>query len=126
MFFFSFSVLADNALHMTMLPPLMERFIQRLIQFEPMLGISTLGIMLGVPVVSMRSILELMGGRPVSDEDDADAMRNFIMRCMQGQDGLIMLPYVGVDEYSANSNRGKFPGLCLCIPPHVFCFSSPH
>lgn len=51
-----------------MIPCVLERFIQRMIQFEPMLGVATLGIMLQVPVVSMKSILELMGGRPVSNE----------------------------------------------------------
>jgi hypothetical protein len=64
-----------------LLPPTLERFIQRLVQFEPILGMSTLGIILKVPVVSMRSILELMDGRRVSDEDDAEAMRTFIIRC---------------------------------------------
>jgi hypothetical protein len=59
----------------------MERFIQRLVQFEPILGMSTLGIILQVPVVSMRSILELMGGRQVSNEEDSEAMRSFIVRC---------------------------------------------
>ena len=108
--------LADNALHMCIMPSVLERFIQRLIQFEPMLGMATLGILLKVPVVSMRSVLELMGGHPVSNSEDADAMLSYVTRCVEGRDGLCILPYVGMDEYSCMNPAlaGKFPGYITC------------
>lgn len=34
-------------------------FVQRMVQYEPLLGMATLGLLLKVPVVSMRSILEV-------------------------------------------------------------------
>jgi hypothetical protein len=100
---------------MSMLPSLLETYIQRLIQFEPMLGMATVGIMLKVPVVSMRSMLELMGGQEVSNKEDEEAMRSYLIRCMQGSDGLRLLPFVGMDEYgTGGSNHGKFPGYITC------------
>lgn len=105
--------LTYNAVHPCVLPSLMERLIQRLIQFEPMLGMATLGIMLQVPVVSMQSILELTSGQQVSNEEEADAMRNFVVKCLEGRDGLCMLPFVGMDEYSS-AQPGKLSGYISC------------
>jgi hypothetical protein len=51
--------LTYNAVHLSLLPVLQERLIQRLIQYEPLLAMSTLGICLDAPVVSMKSILQV-------------------------------------------------------------------
>ena len=102
----------DNALHPVLIPSVLERFIQRLVQFEPMLGICTLGIMMHVPVVSLKSILELLGGSPVSDQEDREAMHKFLMQCLRDEDGMTVLPFAGMDEYSCTNPlmAGKLPG----------------
>lgn len=60
----------------------------------------------------MRSILELMNGKRVTDEDDAKAMRQYLLHCMEGHGGLQMLPYVGKDAYC--NPTGQFPGYITC------------
>lgn len=104
-----------NALDLSLLPVLHERYIQRIVQLEPLLGVATLGLMLGVPVVSMRSILQLMNGNAVTDEDDALAMKQYLTQCLQGGGGgggAHMLRYMGMDEYS--NPTGRFPGYVTC------------
>ncbi len=51
--------LTNNAMHLSLLPVLHERFIQRLLRYEPLLGMATLCIELQVPVVSMDSVLQV-------------------------------------------------------------------
>jgi hypothetical protein len=51
--------LTYNALHLSLVPVLQERVIQRLIQYEPLLGMATLGICMDAPVVSMQSIMQV-------------------------------------------------------------------
>ncbi len=115
--------LTYNALNMSLLPVLHERFIQRVIQYEPLLGMSTLGLMLKVPVVSVKSVLELMNGKPVTDQDDAHAMRQYVLHCIEGRNSLLMLPYVGMDEYS--NPDGKLQGYVSCTLLKQTCTSNP-
>lgn len=57
--------------------------VQRIVQYEPLLGMATLGLMLKVPVVSVRSILEVMNGRTVTDRDDAQVKKQgLVLRAM--------------------------------------------
>ncbi len=129
-----------NALDLSLLPVLHERFIQRIVQLEPLLGMSTLGLMLSAPVVSMHSILQLMNGKPVTDQDDAIALRQFIERTVAACDmhynlqqqqqnnssssncAPHMLRYVGVDEQSNPS--GKLQGYITCAQLKEVCASS--
>lgn len=132
-----------NAMDLSLLPVLHERFIQRIVQLEPLMGVSALGLMLGVPVVSMRSVLQLMNGKPVTDRDDAMAMRQFISRCVAAcdlhylqqlgggdnqQQGSLssncahMLRYVGVDEQS--NPTGKLQGYITCAQLKEVCAPS--
>jgi hypothetical protein len=53
------SCLTRNAMHASLLPVLHERFIQRILQYEPLLGMATLGIELEAPVVSMQSMMQV-------------------------------------------------------------------
>ena len=42
-------------------------------------------------------------------------MRSFVLKCLEGRDGLMMLPYVGMDEYSVSAiHTGKLPGYITC------------
>ena len=84
--------ITNNAMDLTLLPVLHERFIQRILSYEPLLGMATLGLMLRVPVVSMTSVLQLLNGQAVTDKNDEIAMRNYLLRCMEGHDGLQMCP----------------------------------
>ena len=104
--------ITNNAMDLTLLPVLHERFIQRIVSYEPLLGMATLGLILQMPVVSMTSVLQLLDGQTVTDKDDETAMRNYLVQCLEGQDGLQMCPYMGVDEFSNPS--GKLPGTLLC------------
>jgi hypothetical protein len=70
--------LTYNAIHPSLLPVLQERLIQRLIQYEPLLGMATLGICMDVPVVSMQSIMQLMNGQTVTNEEEREAMKKFV------------------------------------------------
>jgi hypothetical protein len=127
-----------NALDLSLLPVLHERFIQRIVQLEPLLGMSTLGLMLGAPVVSMHSVLQLMNGKAVTDQDDAIALRQFIEGTVTACDvhynqhqqqqqhsnnnNAQMLRYVGVDEQSNPS--GKLQGYITCVQLKEVCVSS--
>lgn len=51
--------LTYNAMHLSLVPVLQERFIQRILDYEPLLAMATLGITMNVPVVSMRSIMQV-------------------------------------------------------------------
>lgn len=48
-----------------MLPVVHERLIARLIQYEPLLAMATVGLALDVPVVPMHSLLQFFDGRRV-------------------------------------------------------------
>lgn len=115
--------ITHNAVDLSLLPVLHERFIQRMIRYEPLLGMATLGLMLRVPVVSTTSILQLMNGCPISDKEDEMAMRKYILSCIEGRDGLQMVRYVGVDEFS-NHMGGRFPGYVTCNQLKEICASS--
>lgn len=112
-----------NAVDLSLLPVLHERFLQRMIRYELLLGMSTLCLMLRVPVVSMTSILQLMNGCAVSDPQDAEAMRQFLLQCVEQQDGLQMVKYLGLDEFS-NHMGGRFPGYITCTQLKEICASS--
>lgn len=82
----------NNAMDLTLLPVLHERFIQRIVSYEPLLGMATLGLILRVPVVSMTSVLQLLDGQEVTDKSDEKAMRNYLLQCIEGYNGLQMCP----------------------------------
>ena len=102
--------LTYNAMHLSMVPVLQERFIQRAIQYEPLLGLATLGMTLKVPVVSMRSIMQLMNGRAISNKDDLKAMRKFVQDAL---DSNSMVQYIGMDAYDGPKD-GALPGYVTC------------
>ena len=103
--------LTFNSIHLSMLPVLIERYIQRIIQYEPLLGMVTLGICLKVPVVSMKSILQLMNGERVTNEEDRLAMYNFVKGSINSNN---MLLYVGMDGYSNQGGVACMPGYVTC------------
>ena len=122
-----------NALDLTLLPVLYERYIQRILQFEPLLGVATLGLLIGIPVVSVKSMLQLMDGKPVTDQDDAIVIKQFILRCLDNNNdsnndassssSVQMLPYMGTDEYC--NPTGKLPGYVTCNRLKEICAGNP-
>ena len=82
--------ITNNAMDLTLLPVLHERFIQRIVSYEPLLGMATLGLILQMPVVSVTSVLQLLDGQTVTDKNDETALRNYLIRCLEEQDGLQM------------------------------------
>lgn len=104
------NTLAYNALHLSLVPVLQERVIQRFLSYEPLLGIATLGISLKVPVVSMRSIMQLMNGCAVTCEKDLVAMRTFVQRALDDNN---MVQYLGMDGYNMPSDS-PLPGYVTC------------
>lgn len=113
------SSLTNNAMHLSMVPVLQERFIQRAIQYEPLLGLATLGITMKVPVVSMKSIMQLMNGRSVSNKEDLKAMRKFVQDSL---DSNSMVQYLGMDGYDAPAG-GALPGYVTCRYTHTHTFT---
>lgn len=121
-----------NAMDLSLIPVLHERFLQRIVQLEPLMGISVLGLMLGAPVVSMRSVLQMLNGKEVSDKDDAMAMRQFLTRSMtacqahyqtnQQPNCAHLLRYVGMDEQC--NPDGKFQGYVTCAQLKEVCAPS--
>lgn len=101
--------LTYNAVHMSLLPVLHERLIQRLVQYEPLLGMATLGLCMRVPVVSIQSAMQLLDGRPVADKKDRLAMRDFVERCIRDNQ---CVQYLGMDAYG--NPDGRLTGYATC------------
>jgi hypothetical protein len=59
--------LCYNAVDISLLPSLHDRFLQRVVQFEPLLAMATIGLNLDVPVVSILSIRQFLDGTYVDD-----------------------------------------------------------
>lgn len=76
-------VLSCNAVDVAMLPSLHERFLTRMIQYEPLLGMVVLGLALEVPVVSLESMLQFLDGKQIRDQDDFDLLQRFCERCKE-------------------------------------------
>lgn len=64
-----------------MMPVVHERLLARLIQFEPLLGMATIGLALDVPVVPMHSLLQFFDGRRVECIEDWQLISNFYKTC---------------------------------------------
>jgi hypothetical protein len=75
--------LCYNALDISLLPSLNDRLLQRMIQFEPLLAIATIGLCIDVPVVSMLSIKQFLDGQYIDDREDYTLLRNFGLSCWQ-------------------------------------------
>jgi hypothetical protein len=60
-----------------MLPVVHERLIARMIQYEPLLGMATLGLALDVPVVPMHSLLQFFDGKRVESQ-----VNTLVFACM--------------------------------------------
>ena len=71
---------------------------------------ATLGIAMQVPVVSMKSIMELMNGRAVTSQTDLLAMRKFVQNALDSNN---MVQYIGMDGYSMPAD-GALPGYVTC------------
>jgi hypothetical protein len=106
------NMLMYNALHISLLPVLQERFIKRVLQFEPLLGMAVLGITMKVPVVSMQSIMQLMNGVQVTNQTDLMAMRRFLQDSIAGNN---MVQYMGMDGYASSGTDDD------CLPGYVTC-----
>ena len=96
-----------------------ERIIQRLIRYEPLLGMATMGISMQVPVVSMRSIMQLMNGHAVTDEKDLLAMRKFVQDALDSNN---LVQYMGMDAYGSSSEgAGGSSGSGAPLPGYITC-----
>lgn len=77
--------LCYNALDISLLPSLHDRFLQRVVQFEPILAMATIGLCINVPVVSMLSIKQFLDGQHIDDRKDYNLLRNFCVACWNSQ-----------------------------------------
>lgn len=73
--------LSYEAIHLSMLPVLHERLVSRLIQFEPLLGLATIGLCLNVPVVPIESLLQFFDGQRVESIEDFELIKKFYHEC---------------------------------------------
>jgi hypothetical protein len=95
-----------------------ERIIQRLIRYEPLLGMATMGICMQVPVVSMRSIMQLMNGHAVTNQKDLLAMRKFVQDALDSNN---MVQYMGMDAYGSSSDGAGSSSSCTTLPGYITC-----
>ena len=104
------NTLTYNSLHLSLIPVIQERLILRLLRYEPLLGMATLGISMQVPVVSMKSIMQLMNGCAVTNQQDLLAMRKFVQDALDDNN---MVQYLGMDGYNMPAG-GPLPGYVTC------------
>lgn len=79
--FHSIQRLSYNALHLSMLPVVHERLLSRLIQYEPLLAMVTVGLTLDIPVVSLDTLLLFFDGRPIVNREEFVVLRDFCSKC---------------------------------------------
>jgi hypothetical protein len=87
--------LCYNALDISLLPSLHDRVLQRMIQFEPLLAMATIGLCIDVPVVSMLSIKQFLDGQYIDDRKEYELLRNFGLSCW---DKKMFMNKVSLDE----------------------------
>ena len=76
--------LCFNALDTSMLPSLFDRFLQRMLNFRPILAISTVGLALNVPVLSLQSLIMFFRGQVNQmDPTDKAILTNFCRTCFE-------------------------------------------
>ena len=73
--------LCYNALDISLLPSVHDRVLQRIVQFEPLLAMATVGLCMDVPVVSLLSIKQLFDGQYIDDREEYTLLRSFALSC---------------------------------------------
>jgi hypothetical protein len=81
--FRSIQLLSYNALHLSLLPVVHERLLSRLIQYEPLLGMATVGLTLDIPVISLDTLLLFFDGRPIINRAEYTVLRDFCLKCWE-------------------------------------------
>jgi hypothetical protein len=76
--------LSYNALHLSLLPVVHERLIARLIQYEPLLAMTTIGLTLDIPVLSLETLLLFFDGRPIVNRSEYTILKDFVTKCWMG------------------------------------------
>lgn len=71
-----------NGMHLCLVAPLCHQLVQRLVKIGPLLCLSTFMPYLRLPVVSLRSILQILDGQRISDPKDYVMVRDFINRSL--------------------------------------------
>jgi hypothetical protein len=73
---------------------------QRMIQFEPLLAMATIGLNLDIPVLSMLSIKQFLDGQYVEDRIEYELLRKFVSSCWDKE--------MFMNKDSLNSDQGSF------------------
>lgn len=97
----------------SMLPVVHERLVARLIQFEPLLGMATVGLCLDVPVVPMNSLLQFFDGRRVESPEDYELISSFYKSCHEKG---MFLARISVTD-------GTPAGSTSTLSPYITCAS---
>lgn len=77
----SVRMLSCGSLHLSLLPVVYERLISRLLQYESLLAITTIGIELDVPVISTESMFRFFNGVPIANREEYNILRTFCSKC---------------------------------------------
>lgn len=77
----SVRMLSCGSLHLSLLPVVYERLISRLLQYESLLAITTIGIELDVPVISTESMFQFFNGVRITNRDEYNVLRTFCSKC---------------------------------------------
>lgn len=79
--FHSIRTLTNDSLHLSLVPPMLERYIVRAMRYDCFVAVATVGLELDVPVVDLDMLLGLYDDRPITDEGAAKVLRDFIQKC---------------------------------------------
>lgn len=71
-----------DGMHLCLTVPLCHQLVQRLVKIGPLLCLSTIMPYLRLPVVSLRSVLQLLDGQRISDPKDYTMVRDFVSRAL--------------------------------------------
>lgn len=55
----------------------------RMIRYEPLLGMATIGLTLDVPVVSLESLLQFFDGKQIKNQEDKELLKRFCQSCYE-------------------------------------------
>ena len=72
-----------NAMHMSMLPVCLEMILRRLVDYGPLLIASVVISYTQTPVLKVRSVQEFCHGIVVTDKDDNEALKTYLLHMVE-------------------------------------------
>lgn len=96
----------QSGLHMSLVPPLLEQLLSRVVSYAPLIILSIIMPYLNIPVVSLRSVLELFNGSTVSNLREAETIKHFLISTLDNRNFMPMTETS--DGGSSNNNVSPY------------------